>query len=214
MDDRSGALDCGFALPLDGALALCRLGGAAFGVKTPGSTTAVRLLGAGIANGVAGIANGVGGIANGVAGIVTVAAADAGEQLAGLMLSHTTTMNEWVPPTKTGVVKVVGPPDTEVALLSKNTVTWPIVRAWPVVYVVGFVQASVTLLVGGLVCAIAGATTSAPTPGFAVTLVVLAPVMTPVVVATPSVAAGDPCCCGLGTCGDARCGDACRGDAC
>jgi len=45
--------------------------------------------------------------------------------------------------------------------LSKNTVTWPIVRAWPVVYVVGFVQASVTLLVGGLVCAIAGATTSA-----------------------------------------------------
>jgi hypothetical protein len=77
------------------------------------------------------------------------------------MLSHTTTVNEWVPPTKTGVVKVVGAPDIEVALLSKNTVTWPIVRAWPVVYVVGFVQVSVTLLVGGLVCAIAGATTSA-----------------------------------------------------
>ena len=95
-DDRSGALDCGLALPLDGALALCRLGGAAFGVKTPGSTTAVRLLAAGIANG--------------VAGTVTVAAADAGEQLGGLMLSHTTTVNEWVPPTKTGVVKVVGAP--------------------------------------------------------------------------------------------------------
>jgi hypothetical protein len=49
-------------------------------VKTPGLTTAVRLLTAGIANG--------------VAGIVTVVAADAGEQLAGLMLSHTTTVNE------------------------------------------------------------------------------------------------------------------------
>ena len=120
-------------------------------MKTPGSTTAVRLVAAGIANG--------------VAGIVTVAAADTGEQLAGLMLSHTTTVNEWIPPTKTGVVKVVGAPDTEVALLSKNTVTWPIVRAWPVVYVVGFVQASVTLLVGGLVCAIAGETTSTPTAG-------------------------------------------------
>jgi hypothetical protein len=43
-------------------------------------TTAVRLLAAGIANG--------------VAGTVTVAAADAREQLAGLMLSHTTTVNE------------------------------------------------------------------------------------------------------------------------
>jgi hypothetical protein len=49
-------------------------------VKTAELTTAVRLLTAGIANG--------------VAGIVTVAAADAGEQLAGLMLSHTNTVNE------------------------------------------------------------------------------------------------------------------------
>ena len=42
-------------------------------------TTAVRLLAAGIANGVAG---------------TVTAAADAGEQLAGIMLSHTTTVNE------------------------------------------------------------------------------------------------------------------------
>jgi hypothetical protein len=64
----------GLALPLYGALALCRLGGAA-----PRLTTAVRLLAAGIANGVAG---------------TVTAAADAGEQLAGIMLSHTTTVNE------------------------------------------------------------------------------------------------------------------------
>ena len=68
-------MTCAVADAATGALALCRLGGAA-----PGLTTAVTLLAAGIANG--------------VAGTVTVAAADAGEQLAGLMLSHTTTVNE------------------------------------------------------------------------------------------------------------------------